>query len=200
LGSATCSSRGSAIRISLKLPGLTREGDRSAAIIGQAVDPARLSAARGADRLRPRPLFRRLPSGGPSRGCCRGRVRRAPRRRLRTGRRDAASARVAPSGDSGCRSSWPARARPGSRASGTNLEHMQDAADGAPIIDAWFGPEGRTAGAVRSSPRPHLRARTNSPYQPPQCMSLSAQGKTLDIAVGCMGSDPSSSRRAIYAR
>jgi hypothetical protein len=38
-------------------PGRQREGDRSAAIVGQAMDLARPAAARAADRFFPLPLF-----------------------------------------------------------------------------------------------------------------------------------------------
>ena len=49
-----------------------REGDRSAAIIGQTMDLRGAASARAPNRLRPFPPLRRLPSGAPSHANCRG--------------------------------------------------------------------------------------------------------------------------------
>jgi hypothetical protein len=48
-----------------------QEGERPALAVGERVDLGVAPAPADADRLELRPLFRPLPSGAPSHGCCR---------------------------------------------------------------------------------------------------------------------------------
>ena len=135
-------------------------------MIGQAMDLARSSTTRDANRLRPRPLFGPERSGVPLRGCCRWKAPAGWGLRRPSARKVAARCAVAPTCDSGCRSWWADRIPPAHRASGSRssgrAECRRSHGDHPPVASrpAHAGDE------VQWRPMPHQRARTSALSSP----------------------------------